>query len=93
MDGPRLTAAEQRLPETLHRTHDVRVYKRASAVLECGRARSKTEVARSLDMTRQSVHNWVCRYCGNGRPAVLDDRPSRDVRARQTMRSRRWCEH
>ena len=76
MDGLRLTAAQQRLlPETLRRTHDARVYKRTLAVLECGRGRSKAEVARSLSVTRQSVHNWVCHYCCSGRPAALDDAP------------------
>ena len=74
MDGLRLTAREQRrLSETLHRTHDARGYKRTPAVLECGRGTSKTEVARSLGVTRQSVH--VCRYRCGGRPAALDDAP------------------
>ncbi len=81
MDALRLTAAQQRgLSETLHRTYDARVYKRTLAVLDCGRGRSKTEVARSLGVTRQSVHNWVCRYCCDGEPAVLDDAPKSERR-------------
>lgn len=76
MDGLRLTAAEQRrLSETLHRTHDVRVYKRTLAVLECGRGKGVVEVARSLQVTRQSVHNWVSRYRRSGKPAALADAP------------------
>jgi transposase len=28
-----------------------------------------------LGVTRQSVHNWVCRYRCGGKPAALDDAP------------------
>jgi transposase len=76
MDGLRLTAAEQRrLSETLRRTHDARVYKRTLAVLECGRGKGVVEVARSLNVTRQSVHNWVSRYRRAGQPTALADAP------------------
>jgi putative transposase len=76
MDGLRLNEAEQQeLTETLHRTHDVRVYKRALAVLECARGKSTVDVARSLSMTRQSVNNWVRRYRHGGQPATLADAP------------------
>lgn len=36
------------------------------------------EVVRLLGVTRQSVHNWVCRYRYDGRPAALDDAPNLD---------------
>lgn len=76
MDGLRLSKAEHRqLSETLHQTHDVRVYKRTLAVLECGRGKGVTEVARALQVTRQSVHNWVSRYRGQSDPAALSDAP------------------
>jgi hypothetical protein len=42
MDGLRLSKTEhRRLSGTLHQTHDVRVYKRTLAVLECARQRSR----------------------------------------------------
>lgn len=76
MDGLKLSKAEQRwLSETLHRTHDVRLYKRTLAVLECGRGKGVVEVARSLGVTRQSVHNWISRYREAGKPGALADAP------------------
>jgi len=76
MNGTRLAAAEQRqLLETLQGTHDVRLYRRALAVLECGRGKGVVEVARSLRVARQSVHNWVGRFHQMGKAAVLADAP------------------
>jgi transposase len=76
MDGLRLKGKEQRrLSEMLHRTHDARVYKRTLAVLECGRGKGVVEVAQSLCVTRQSVHNWISRYRRSGKPAALADAP------------------
>lgn len=76
MDGLRLSKAEyRRLSETLHQTHDVRVYKRTLAVLGCGRGKGVMEVARSLQVTRQSVHNWVSRYRRQSDAAALADAP------------------
>lgn len=51
----------------------MQVYKRTLAMLECGRGKNKTAVPRSLGVTRQSVHNRLCRYRCSGRPAALDD--------------------
>jgi hypothetical protein len=65
MDKLRLMSAEQqRLLETLHRTHDVRVYKRTLAVLECGRGRDVVEVARSIHVDRR-VGGIVHRSCAS----------------------------
>ena len=76
MDGLRLSKAEyRRLSETLHQTYDVRVYKRTLAVLECGRGKGVVEVARALQVTWQSVHNWVSRYLWQSEPATLADAP------------------
>src|ERR1700716_877905 len=76
MDGTRLTAGEQRrLSETLQCTHNVRVYRRTLAVLECGRGKGVVEVAQSLRVTRQSVHNWVTRFHQAGKTAALADAP------------------
>lgn len=59
----------------MHWTHDARVYKRTLAVLECGRGKDVVEVARLLDVARQSVRNWVNRYRSAGTPAALADAP------------------
>jgi len=76
MDGLQLSKAEyRRLSETLHQTHDARMYKRTLAVLECARGKGVVEVARTLQVTRQSVHNWVSRYRRQSEPAALADAP------------------
>jgi transposase len=76
MDALRLTVEEQRqLSETLRQTQDARMYKRVLAVLECGRGKGVTEVAHALNVTPQSVHNWLNRYRHAGQPAALDDAP------------------
>jgi transposase len=76
MDGLHVSKAEyQRLSQTLHQTHDVRLYKRTLAVLECARGKGVVEVARALQVTRQSVHNWVSRYRRQSEPAALADAP------------------
>ncbi|RJF96469.1 hypothetical protein D3870_18580 [Noviherbaspirillum cavernae] len=55
MTGTSLTVAEQRrLSETLQHTHDVRLYRRTLAVLECGHGKGVVEVAQTLRGTRQS---------------------------------------
>ena len=84
MNGTRLTAVEQRrLSETLRHTHDVRLYRRTLAVLECGRGKGVVEVAQSLRVTRQSVHNWVSRFHQAGKVVGLADAP-RSGRPRHT---------
>ena len=76
MNGMQLNAAEQRqLGEVLRRTHDVRQYRRTLAILECGRGKPVTEVAQSLQVTCQSVHNWVIRFQRAGRSTTLVDAP------------------
>jgi len=76
MDQWKLGEAEQRrLSEALHRARDVREYQRTLAVLECGRGKSKSAVARSLNVTRQSVHNWVSRYRRGKQSTALRDAP------------------
>lgn len=76
MSAIRLTAAQERqLRETLQHTHDVRQYRRSLAVLECARGKPVHEVAQSLQVTRQSIHNWVMRFSHTGRCAALVDRP------------------
>jgi transposase len=76
MNGIRLTAAQERqLRETLQHTHDVRQYRRSLAVLECARGKPVDEVAQSLQVTRQIIHNWVTRFRRAGRCGALADRP------------------
>ncbi len=76
MNGMKLSAVEQRqLWETLERTRDVRQYRRILAVLEWGRGKPVSEVAQSLHVTRQSVHNWVTRFRYAGKAVALTDAP------------------
>ena len=72
----KLNEAEQRqLLEMLQRTHDAREYQRMLAVLECGRGKSKSAVARALNVSRHSVQNWVSRYRRSTLPTALRDAP------------------
>ncbi|NEX62100.1 hypothetical protein [Noviherbaspirillum galbum] len=58
MDELRLNEAEQRqLMETTRHTHDVRLYRRTLAILECGRGKSVVEVAKSLNVTKWSFYS------------------------------------
>jgi transposase len=76
MDELRLNEAEQRqLMETMRHTHDVRLYRRTLAVLECGRGKGVVEVAKSLNVTRQSVFNWIRRYRHTHEVEKLTDAP------------------
>lgn len=83
MSGLHLTAKEQQqLEQTLHHTHDARLYRRTLAILEYSRGRHIKEVAQSLGVTRQSIHNWVVKLQQQGTPQVLVDGP-RPGRPRQ----------
>jgi hypothetical protein len=76
MDGLRLRMAGYwRLSETLHQTHDVRMCIRTLAVLECAPGKGYMKVARALQVTRQSVHNWMSRHSRQTEPAALADAP------------------
>lgn len=76
MNGISLNAAEERQSrETLQHPHHVRQYRRSLAVLEFARGKPVHEVAQSLHVTRQSIYNWVMRFCHTGRCAALVDRP------------------
>lgn len=75
----------RRLRGLLHETSDLNTYRRCLALLEVDAGRPVADVARSLGVTRQSVHNWIARFgeagraealadrYAGGRPAVLDD--------------------
>lgn len=72
----------RRLGRRLRRTHDVRLYRRTLAVLECDRGKSLAEIARMLRMNRRSVHRWIEAYRQSVDPDSLldDDRSGRPQR-------------
>jgi transposase len=53
---------QHRLQEQLTSTSDVRLYRRTLAVLEYARGRSVQDIANTLGVSRQSVHNWIALY-------------------------------
>jgi transposase len=70
-----LTPYERRkLRQHLHDTGDARLHRRLLAVLEVDRGRPVSELARLLNVTGQSIYNWVARFCRQGRLAGLADR-------------------
>jgi transposase len=57
------------LESILHSTVDVRIYRRAQAVLWLSEGTTVDEVARLLRMSRQTVYNVVSQFCErSGRP-------------------------
>ncbi len=70
------------LERQLRRTHDVRLYRRMLAVLECDRGKSVAEIARTLRMNRRSIHRWIEAYGESADPDSLvdDDRSGRPQR-------------
>src|ERR1051325_3965903 len=52
----------------------VKVFKRATALLELNRGKSVSEVAQTLGVSYQSVSNWCKAYQQKGRQ-MLDDAP------------------
>lgn len=72
----------QRLQRQFQLTPDGRVCRRTWAVLEFSRGHSIAEIARTLQVTRQSVYNWVEAYSPTHDPAALaeDDRSGRPTR-------------
>jgi transposase len=63
-----------RLRGLLHETSDLPTYRRCLALLEVDAGRTVSDVARSLGVTRQSVHNWIARFGEEGRAEALADR-------------------
>jgi putative transposase len=64
----------RRLRGLLHETSDLNTYRRCLALLEVDSGRTVADVARSLGVTRQSVHNWIARFGESGRAEALADR-------------------
>jgi transposase len=76
MEGLKLTWWQrQRLAKQLKEAQDARLYRRTLAVLEVDRGRSIAEVAQALDVTRQSVYNWIASYTQAYDPRALQDEP------------------
>lgn len=86
MSNAMLTRRERRLMrEKLRHAHDTRLYKRLLAILEYDRGVPIVEIAQLLNVSRQSVYNWIVRFrekkdaealCGvphPGRPARADE--------------------
>jgi transposase len=65
----------RQLERQLRSTSDARVYRRTLAVLEVARGRRAAQVAQSLGVTRQSLHNWLAAYARGGDPLDLADAP------------------
>ena len=75
----------RQLRRLLHGTSDLNTYRRCLALLEVDAGRAVADVARSLGITRQSIHNWIGRLreasraealvdrYGGGRPPLLGD--------------------
>lgn len=60
MESERLRANERRqLMTLLRRTNDVRQYRRTLAILEFGGGKTVAEIAQMLQVSRQSVYNWI----------------------------------
>jgi|RhiMetdeSRZDD1v2_1073273.scaffolds.fasta_scaffold1181932_1 transposase len=89
-----LTPYERRkLRQQLHRTSDARLYQRLLAVLEIDQGRPVNEVAHLLNVSGQSVYNWVDRFCqqrqiadlvdqyGIGRPTLWTEERAAGLRA------------
>jgi transposase len=63
MRGLRLSAGERRrVLNLLQGTHDAHLYRRVLVVLEHSRGKSVAEIAESLQVSRQSVYNWIDRF-------------------------------
>jgi transposase len=78
-----LTVRHRRqLERQLQQTHDVRLYRRTLAILECDRGQSIAEIARTLRVSRRSVHRWIHAYSRSFDPESLadDDRQGRPPR-------------
>jgi transposase len=64
----------RRLRRLLDETFDLNTYRRCLALLEVDAGRPVADVARSLGVARQSIHNWISRFDGSGRSEALADR-------------------
>lgn len=69
-----LTSYERRkLRQQLRHTNDARLYRRLLAVLEVDQGRPVSELARLLNVSGQSIYNWIDRFCHQRQIAGLVD--------------------
>lgn len=84
MSEEKLSSHERRqMRGRLRKMRDARHYRRVLAVLEHDQGKSIADIAQQLNVSRQSVHNWLARYCEQRRVDDLRDvpRPGRPARA------------
>jgi hypothetical protein len=92
MDGKKLTADEQqKLLGLLHQTRDSRQYRRVLAVLEYSRGKTAAKVAELLEVSRQSVYNWIENFWHMRDVQTLIDAPGLDVHAAGAKTQRPYC--
>ncbi len=69
---------EMQVRGALANTEDLRVYRRATALLALHEGLSPRQVASLLGITRQTVYNWITLYGGGGEVKLTDSpRPGR----------------
>jgi len=63
----------RRFRQLLHKTADVRLYRHLLVILEVDRGRPVSELARLLNVSSQSIYNWIDRFLHQGgEPALVD---------------------
>lgn len=76
MDKRRLSAHQRRkLTTAVKRVRDTRQYRRVLAVLQADAGQSTTDIARTLRVSRQSVHNWIAGFHQTYDTQALADAP------------------
>jgi transposase len=74
MNNPLLTVYQRRkIRQLLRDTTDARLYQRLLALLEVDRGKPVSEVARLLNVSAQTIYNWIGRYSDQGDMAALAD--------------------
>jgi transposase len=70
-----LTAYQRRrFRKVLHSTTDARLYRRLMVILEVDQGRPVSEWARLLNVSPQSIYNWIDRFLHQGGESALVDR-------------------
>jgi transposase len=71
-----LTHYERRkLQQQLHETTNARLFRRVLAVLQIDQGKTVSEVARLLQVSEQSIYNWIDRFRADRPAAQLMDQP------------------
>jgi len=77
----------RRMTDQLHRTQDVRQYRRLLALLEYDRGEPIAEIARRLNVSRKSIHSWLAWFREQRCVSALYDAPrcGRPAKADETF--------